>query len=82
MRRYLDTYLLASHEAMSTADALTWEAQQRWKAVGEQVRRKASSLLVSTCAWAQTEARPCQMGGREVWLLSMPETKKRSDSRV
>lgn len=36
---FVADYRLASHEAMSAADALSWEAQQRWKAGGEQVGR-------------------------------------------
>jgi serine/threonine protein phosphatase PrpC len=34
---FVEDYRSAPHAAMSAADALSWEAQQRWKAVGEQV---------------------------------------------
>ena len=50
---FVEDYRLASHEAMSAADALSWKAQQRWKAGAEQVRRKlgkpsATSASVET----------------------------------
>ena len=36
---FVEDYRLSSHAAMSAADALSWEAQQRCRtAIGEQVR--------------------------------------------
>ena len=36
---FVEAYRTVSHEAMSAADALSWEAHRRWNAGGEQVRR-------------------------------------------
>ncbi len=46
---FVEAYRLASHEAMSAADALSWETQQRWKAGGEQVRRVLSATCQTVC---------------------------------
>ena len=45
---FVEGYRRASHEAMSSADALSWEAQQRWKAGGSRVRRRLSNLLIKS----------------------------------
>ncbi len=46
---FVDSYRLASYEAMSAADALSWEAQQRWKAGGEQVGPGLSDTFQIVC---------------------------------
>ena len=43
---FVEDYRLASHAAMSAADALSWEAQEaRWKAGRQQVQREQERVF-------------------------------------
>ena len=58
---FVEDYRSAPHAAMSAADALSWEAQQRWKAVGgagalrrrhKQMMPRESHAALPTAGWS------------------------------